>query len=73
MHVLSGAVVVDPGSTALRRGESAVVPVALGGYDVAATEECSEVVEVSMPRGDAPGPRVEGPAPGRAAHQETPR
>jgi mannose-6-phosphate isomerase class I len=49
VHVLSGAVVVDPGSTALRRGESAVVPVALGGYDVQATEERSEVVEVSMP------------------------
>ena len=49
VHVLSGAVVVDPGSTTLRRGESAVVPVALGGYDVAATEDGSEVVEVSMP------------------------
>ena len=49
IHVLSGAVLVDPGSTALRRGESAVVPVALGGYDVAAVEEDSEVVEVSMP------------------------
>jgi mannose-6-phosphate isomerase class I len=49
LHVLSGAIVVDPGSTTLGRGESALVPVALGGYDAAAIEDDSEVVEVSMP------------------------
>src|SRR5262249_9809481 len=49
VHVLSGAVVVDPGSTMLRRGESAIVPVALGGYDISAIEDGSELVEVSLP------------------------
>ncbi len=49
VHVLSGTVVVDPGSTTLGCGESAIVPAALGGYQVAAIEEDSEVVEVSTP------------------------
>src|SRR5262245_25817983 len=49
VHVLSGAVLVDPGSVTLRRGESAVIPAALGGYTVAASEENSEVAEVSLP------------------------
>jgi hypothetical protein len=49
VHVLGGAVVVDPGSTALGRGESAIIPAALGGYDVVAIEQDSEVLEVSAP------------------------
>ncbi len=49
VHVLSGTVVIDPGSTTLGCGESAIVPAALGGYDVSALEEGSEVVEVSTP------------------------
>jgi len=49
VHVLSGTVVVDPGSTTLGCGESAIIPAALGGYDVVAIEENSEVVEVSTP------------------------
>ena len=48
VHVLSGAVVIDPGSVTLRRGESALVPVALGSYAVAASED-SDVAELSMP------------------------
>ena len=47
VHVLSGAVVVDPGSTALGRGESAIIPAALDGYDVVAIDPDSEVLEVS--------------------------
>jgi hypothetical protein len=49
LHVLSGAVVIDPGSAKLGCGESAIVPAALNGYDVVAIEEDSEVVEVSTP------------------------
>ena len=49
LHVLSGAVVVEPGSATLRRGEAAIVPVALGGYAVVGLEDHSEIVEISMP------------------------
>jgi mannose-6-phosphate isomerase class I len=49
VHVLGGTVVVSPGSAILGRGESAIVPAALGGYAVQVLEAGSEVVEVSTP------------------------
>jgi len=55
LHVVRGAVVVRAsGGTeigSLSRGESAIVPIGVGGYSVTAAEPLTEVIKVSVPEG----------------------